>query len=83
MSIPRPANWQRQWYKIDDKLIQVTYLNEQTGCTCALMILATPRVKKSQITILPSLQPTARRVPLLLNVQVTANDIQSNVPSNS
>lgn len=47
------------------------------------MIFAIPRVRKSQITILPSLQPTANSVPLLLNVHVTAIDIQSNAPSNS
>lgn len=54
-----------------------------TGCTWADMIFAIPRVKKSQTTIRPSLQPTARRVPYLLNEHVTANDIQSNEPSNS
>ena len=47
------------------------------------MILAIPRVRKSQMTILPSLQPTAKQVPRRLNAQVTANDMQSNVPSNS
>lgn len=59
------------------------YLKEQTGWTWALMILAIPLVKKSQMTILPSLHPTANKVPLLLKVQVTAREIQSNVPSNS
>ena len=47
------------------------------------MILAIPLVRKSQMTILPSLQPTARSVPRLLNVQVTAMEIQSRAPSNS
>jgi hypothetical protein len=47
------------------------------------MILAIPLVRKSQITILPSLHPTASKVPRLLNVHVTASEIQSNVPSNS
>lgn len=42
-----------------------------------------PRVRKSQITILPSLQPTANNVPRLLNEQVTASEIQSKAPSNS
>lgn len=47
------------------------------------MIFAIPRVKKSQTTIRPSLQPTAKSVPYLLNEQVTANEIQSREPSNS
>ena len=34
------------------------------------MILAIPRVRKSQITILPSLQPTANSVPNLVKVEV-------------
>lgn len=59
------------------------YLREQTGWTWALIILTIPLVKKSQITILPSLQPTASKVPLLLNEQDTAKEIQSKAPSNS
>lgn len=47
------------------------------------MILAMPRVRKSQSTSLPSLQPTARRVPCLLNAQVIAMLTQSKVPSKS
>ena len=54
---------------------------EHTGCTCAWMILAIPRVKKSHITIRPSLQPTAKSVPNLLNWHVIAIVIQSRVPS--
>lgn len=54
-----------------------------TGCTCAEMILAMPLVRKSQITMRPSLQPTANKVPRLLKAQVTAIDWQSKVPSNS
>lgn len=54
-----------------------------TGCTCADIIFAIPLVKKSQTTILPSLQPTASSVPYLLKEQVTASDIQSKEPSNS
>ena len=60
-----------------------TCLMEHTGCMWAEIILAIPRVRKSHTTILPSLQPTASRVPLLLNAQVTANETQSRVPSNS
>lgn len=41
------------------------------------MILAIPLVKKSQITILPSLQPTASRVPYLLKEQVTARNVKN------
>lgn len=55
----------------------------QTGCTWAVIILAIPLVKKSHITIRPSLQPTANKVPLLLNAHVTAMDKESRVPSNS
>lgn len=58
-------------------------LKLQTGCTCAEKTLAIPRVKKSQMTMRPSLQPTARRVPYLLKAQVSAKDMQSRVPSNS
>lgn len=54
-----------------------------TGWTWADMILAIPRVRKSQITMRPSLQPTANNVPYLLKAQVTANDMQSSEPSNS
>ena len=61
----------------------IYYHKEQTGCTWALMIFAIPLVRKSQTTILPSLQPTANSVPRLLNVQVTAIEIQSRAPSNS
>ena len=56
---------------------------EQTGCTCAPMTLAIPRVKKSHMTIRPSLQPTASRVPCLLNAHVSAVLTQSSVPSES
>ena len=59
------------------------YLKEHTGCTCALIILAMPRVRKSHITILPSLHPTAINDPLLLKAHVTASDTQSKTPSNS
>ena len=55
----------------------------QTGCTWADIILAIPRVRKSQITIRPSLQPTAKSVPHLLKAHVTAREIQSKEPSNS
>ena len=55
----------------------------QTGCTCAEIIFAIPLVKKSQITIRPSLQPTASKVPRLLKAHVTAIERQSRVPSNS
>jgi hypothetical protein len=68
-----------------------------SGWTWAVMILAMPRVRKSQMTIRPSLQPTAKRVPNLLKKcqiiicmkqdllkqQVTAIEIQSREPSNS
>lgn len=47
------------------------------------MILAMPLVKKSHITIRPSLHPTANNVPRLLKAQVTAKDTQSKAPSNS
>lgn len=55
----------------------------QTGCTWAVIILAIPLVKKSHITIRPSLHPTASKVPLLLNEHVPAKDKESRVPSNS
>merc|ERR1711862_252453 len=58
-------------------------LNEQTGWTCALRILVIPRVRKSQITILPSLHPTASKVPRRLNEQATAMLTQSRAPSKS
>lgn len=54
-----------------------------TGWTWADIILAMPLVKKSHITIRPSLQPTAKRVPRLLNWHVTAIERESKVPSNS
>uniref|UniRef100_A0A8W7Q264 Uncharacterized protein n=1 Tax=Anopheles coluzzii TaxID=1518534 RepID=A0A8W7Q264_ANOCL len=38
-----------------------------TGCTWAEMIFAMPRVRKSQMTTRPSLQPTASRVPTSRN----------------
>jgi len=60
-----------------------TNLREHTGCTWALIIFAIPLVRKSQITIRPSLHPTASNVPRLLNAHVTANEIQSKAPSNS
>lgn len=47
------------------------------------MILAMPRVRKSQMTMRPSLQPTASSVPQRLKVQVRAMLIQSSVPSAS
>jgi len=59
------------------------YHNVQTGCTCALIILAIPRVRKSQITIRPSLHPTTSNVPCLLKAHVIAMLTQSNAPSNS
>ena len=58
-----------------------SYVSEQTGWTWACMIFAIPLVRKSQMTILPSLHPTARRVPNLLNWHVTAIVTQSRVPS--
>lgn len=60
-----------------------SYHKEQTGWMCALIILAMPRVRKSQMTMRPSLQPTASRVPQRLKVQVRAMLIQSRVPSAS
>ena len=63
--------------------VSLNYHKEQTGWTCALIILAIPLVRKSHTTIRPSLQPTANNVPRLLNVQVTAMDMQSRAPSNS
>lgn len=45
-----------------------------TGWTWADIILAMPLVRKSQITMRPSLQPTARSVPRLLKAHVTAID---------
>lgn len=65
------------------KKLSFIYLKEHTGWTWALTILAIPLVKKSQITILPSLHPTASSVPLLLKEHVTAREIQSKAPSNS
>lgn len=62
---------------------KMSHHKEHTGWICALIILAMPRVKKSQITIRPSLQPTANSVPQRLNVQVRAMLIQSRVPSAS
>lgn len=64
-------------------LYSTSYHKEHTGWMCALMILAMPRVRKSQMTMRPSLQPTASRVPQRLNVQVRAMLIQSRVPSAS
>ena len=58
-------------------------LRLQTGYTWAEIDLAIPRVRKSHINILPSLQPTAKSVPLLLKAHVAASDIESKVPSNS
>ena len=61
----------------------LSHLSEQMGCTCAEMILAMPRVRKSQMTMRPSLQPTPNNVPLLLKLHVTAMLIQSRIPSKS
>ena len=61
----------------------LTDLREHTGCTWALMTLAMPRVRKSQMTIRPSLQPTANNVPWRLKAQVTAMLTQSKAPSKS
>lgn len=47
------------------------------------MILAMPLVRKSQMTMRPSLQPTASSVPQRLKVQVRAMLMQSSVPSAS
>ena len=55
----------------------------QTGWTWAEIIFAIPRVRKSHMTILPSLQPTASSVPRLLKAHVTGIERQSSVPSNS
>lgn len=70
-----------------DALTRVAPILDQdkltTGCTWALIILQIPRVRKSQITIRPSLQPTASNVPRRLKTQVTANETQSRDPSNS
>jgi len=60
-----------------------TNLSEHTGWTWALIIFAIPLVRKSQMTIRPSLHPTASNVPRLLNAHVTANEMQSKAPSNS
>ena len=57
--------------------------NEQIGWTWAEIIFAIPRVRKSQITMRPSLHPTARSVPYLLKQHVTASEIQSKAPSYS
>ena len=54
-----------------------------TGCTWALIILAIPLVRKSQITIRPSLQPTAKREPRRLNDAVPATLTESKLPSYS
>lgn len=63
--------------------IEQSDLSEQTGWTWAEMILAMPLVKKSQMTMRPSLQPTASDEPRRLKEQVTAKDMQSSAPSNS
>lgn len=47
------------------------------------MILLIPLVKKSQITIRPSLHPTASKVPRRLKEHVIATLTQSRVPSYS
>ena len=48
------------------------------------MIFAMPRVRKSQMTMRPSLHPTASNVPRLLNAHVTAILVaQSREPSKS
>lgn len=61
-----------------------SYLTEQIGCPAwARIFLATPRVKKSHITSRPSLQPTAKRLPLRLKEQQIARLEQSKTPSNS
>lgn len=61
-----------------------TYLTEQIGWQrWAAKFLATPRVKKSHITMRPSLQPTAKRLPLRLKEQQMAKLEQSRTPSNS
>ena len=59
------------------------YLTDVTGWTWALIIFAIPLVKKSQMTMRPSLQPTARREPLLLNDAVPATLTESKLPSYS
>ena len=69
--------------KCEENWKGLAYLMEQIGCIWALITLAIPRVRKSQTTIRPSLQPTANSVPCLLNAQVTAMLTQSNVPSES
>ena len=60
-----------------------SYLKDVTGWTWALIILAIPLVRKSQMTIRPSLQPTAKREPLRLNDAVTATLTESKLPSYS
>lgn len=72
-----------QYHKNKVNKIKIPYHKEQTGWMCALIILAMPLVKKSQITIRPSLQPTASSVPHLLKVHVRAMLMQSKVPSAS
>ena len=59
------------------------YLTHETGWMCATITLATPRVKKSQITSRPSLQPTANSDPVLLKAHVRAGLTESKLPSNS
>ena len=61
----------------------IFYQSEATGWTWAGITLDIPRVIKSQITTRPSLHPTAKSVPLLLNAAVTASETQSNTPSYS
>lgn len=58
-------------------------LKLHTGCTCDDIIFAMPLVRISQMTMRPSLHPTARSVPYLLKEQVTAREMQSKDPSNS
>lgn len=77
VSVDRAGEAGKRW------ICLFSHHKEQTGWMCALMILAMPLVRKSQMTMRPSLQPTASRVPQRLKVQVRAMLIQSRVPSAS
>lgn len=78
-----PAAWAGGVTPSGSKYEALPYQSEQTGWMWALMILAIPLVRKSQMTMRPSLQPTASSVPQRLKVQVRAMLMQSNVPSAS
>lgn len=56
-------------------------LRDVIGWMCPLQSRAIPRVMKSHIAMRPSLQPTARSVPLRLKAQVRASLPESRMPS--